>query len=527
VSGMDGGATNRSIRSTMSESRLAKLQRLQHREQNADRVPRSQLSSRSGRPLTGASHMMRPRTGASMMMPPMTAGSRPRTGASCASRPRTGMPNGGFDSIPEGEEEYGDGGSQIWTAEDEDGEEDGEAGEVDEWALLNELDMTCYQFEQQKRRRDDYLNKKKVRDDLFNQMREKSESQANQRDQEYEEHMQQEDRLQDWNESEEMRDMRNTRKKERTRKLLLRQAEVAAAHRRKTKNDELEQGRETAAQIREDICNERERAVQERTLAHEEFAETCRQNEMLRMQKEEMEEEAAQQAADDADLYFRKQALAEEERQRQIADRYNSCRVREKVVTDKLNEIGATSTFVKKSEAELDDEMAEAQKIFDQKEGEKRQWREAEKRKNLKTLQDQMSQKDEQRASQLNNLLQTVGDMRDAMHEHEKDSKMERMYKIQQQKQYGDMLKNQWRADKNKKERRGMTPNERRINLPLLEKLRDTCITGGPGQGQSTVRTVTPFSERGSRSGTPQMGGDHKRAAKIRQKMKKDTIQFG
>merc|ERR1712166_1010396 len=509
---MEGGlATNRSTRSHMSQSRLEKLQRLQHREQNAGRIPR-QLSSSSGRPLTGASHMMRP----------MTAQSRPRTGASCASRPctglrpMTGMPEGGFDSIAEGDE-Y-EGGSDIWQAED--GAEDEAPGEVDEWALLNEMGMTCYQFEQAKQREADYVNKQKVRGDLFTQMREKSESQANMREQEYEEHMQQEERLQDWNDSEEIRAMKVKRKKDRTRKLLLWQADEAAASRAKVRNDELEQGRETAAQIREDICNEREKAIQERMMAHEEFAETCKQNDMLKMQKEQQEGEEAQQAADDADLYFRKQALAEEERQRQIADRYNSCRLKEAVVTSKLNEFGSKNTYIKKSEAELDDEMQEAQRIFDQKEQEKRHWREGEKRKNLKTLQDQMVDKDQQRASQLNHLLQTVGDMRDACAEHERDSKMERMYKIQQQKQYGDMLKKQWGADKSKKAARGMTPNERRINLPLLEKLRDKCVSG-PGSG--TSRTVTPFSER---SGTPQMG-DHKRAAKIRQKMKKDTIQFG
>merc|ERR1740117_2385600 len=53
--------------------------------------------------------------------------------------------------------------------------------------------MTCYQFEQAKQREADYVNKQKVRGDLFTQMREKSESQANMREQEYEEHMQQQE----------------------------------------------------------------------------------------------------------------------------------------------------------------------------------------------------------------------------------------------------------------------------------------------------------------------------------------------
>eukprot|EP00656_Telonema_subtile_P013266 TRINITY_DN16730_c0_g1_i2.p2 TRINITY_DN16730_c0_g1~~TRINITY_DN16730_c0_g1_i2.p2 ORF type:complete len:135 (-),score=34.59 TRINITY_DN16730_c0_g1_i2:220-624(-) len=134
-----------------------------------------------------------------------------------------------------------------------------------------------------------------------------------------------------------------------------------------------------------------------------------------------------------------------------------------------------------------------------------------------------MSQKDQRRAVELNSLLQSVGDMRDAVRDHESEDNMERQHREQKKKQYGSMLRNQCKlAEKAKKEFvRGMTPNERRMNLPLLEKLQHTCAT----TGAANSRTVTPFSER---SHTPQqLGGQHRQAAKIRKKMKGDSIRFG
>lgn len=415
---------------------------------------------------------------------------------------------------------------EEYEQEDAEPQEPGEE-EVDEWALLNELDMTVYQYEQQKRRRDEYMGKKKVRDDLIDQMREKCDTQARMREQEELEWRQQEERLADWNECEELREKRDQRRKDRMRQMLLRQADEATAAKRKVKNDELELGRQTAAQIREDICLERERAIKDRMLAHEEYQENCRQNELLRIEKERLEEQAAQQDQADTDMYFRRQAMAEEERQRQIADRYNNCRLRENVVGEKIDQIGAQSTYFKKSEQQLTNEMEEAGKIFDLKEEEKRIQREQEKRRALADLQDQIRQKEVRRSAELETLLHTVGDIRDAVNEHALDAKAERLARQQHQREYGQMLRQQYKEHKKKVEYRGMTPNERRINLPLLEKLRDSCAAE-MGPGVPTTRTVTPFSERASSRGSNINARDERqRAAKIRQKVKKDSISFG
>lgn len=310
--------------------------------------------------------------------------------------------------------------------------------------------------------------------------------------------------------------------------MLLRQANDYAEAKRAQKQEELDEGRRTAAQIREDIHLEKERMMKERADAHAEFEETCRENEMLRQLKMEQEAEQHRKENLDLDSYFRKKEQEEEERQRQIADRYNTCRLRESVIAQRIDEIDSTNTFIKKSEAELDQEMEMAGHVFDIKEQKKREEMEQQKQRTLKNLQEQMVQKDQRRAVELNALLQTVGDMRDAVREHERDSKLERQFQAQQKKQYGDMLMNQRReAEKSKKEFvRGMTPNERRINLPLLEKLRDTCATGAGMIGGATSRTVTPFSERSGSAGG-NLGGQHAQAAKIRKKMKGDTIKFG
>lgn len=265
-------------------------------------------------------------------------------------------------------------------------------------------------------------------------------------------------------------------------------------------------------------------------MAKKEFEETCAENDMLMTLKREQEAEQQRRENLDLDSYFRKKEAEEEERQRQIADRYNTCRIREQTIGQRIDEIDSQSTFIKKSEAELDADMEEAAATFDQKEARKQEQLEEQKRRTLRNLQQQMVEKDQRRAVELNSLLQTVGDMRDAVREHERDANLERMYQAEQKRNYGEMLINQRReADKAKKEFvRGMTPNERRINLPLLEKLRDTCAAGP--KMIPTSRTVTPFSERsssGRAGGSNNLGGQHLQAAKIRKKMKGDTIKFG
>lgn len=135
---------------------------------------------------------------------------------------------------------------------------------VDEWALLNELDITCYQYEQQRRRADDAAAKRKVRDDLINQMREKSNSQAKEREDFEMECKMQEERLKDWNDHEAYRDQRNQRRKEKNRQLLLRQAKDYVEKKNKIKQEELDEGRQTAAQIRADIHQEKEQMIKER-----------------------------------------------------------------------------------------------------------------------------------------------------------------------------------------------------------------------------------------------------------------------
>lgn len=440
------------------------------------------------------------------------------TGQSGDYRPMTGEPIGTINYL------NNEGGLSPLPEEDQ--QQHHPEDVVDEWALLNELDITCYQYEQQRRRMEEDMAKKKVRDDLVNQMREKSNSQAKQREDLDIECKMNEDRLADWNQHEKLRDARHNRRKERNRQLLLRQAEDAAAAKAQRKKHELDEGRQTAAQIREDIHHEKQKMMDERAAAHAEFQETCKENEMLRQMREEQDMEQQRKENLDLDSYFRKKEAEEEDRQRQIADRYNTCRVRETVMAKRIGEIDSDNTFIKKSDSELDQEMAEAGRMFDLKEQQRREELEARKLQTLQNLKDQMTQKEERRNVELNSLLQTVGDMRDAVMEHEKDSKMERAYQAQQKKQYGSMLLRQCKeAQKAKKEFvRGMTPNERRINLPLLEKLRDTCATGTAGRGVATSRTVTPFSERSS---TPQLGGQHQQAAKIRKKMKGDTIRFG
>ena len=95
-------------------------------------------------------------------------------------------------------------------------------------------------------------------------MREKSNSQAAQREKDDIEFKMHEDRLNDWNEHENMKCQRNQRRKERNRRLLLRQANDYAEAKRAAKQEELDDGRRTAAQIREDIHLEKERMMKER-----------------------------------------------------------------------------------------------------------------------------------------------------------------------------------------------------------------------------------------------------------------------
>jgi len=103
----------------------------------------------------------------------------------------------------------------------------GEDDVVDEWALLNELDITAYQLEQEKRRKEEADQKYKVKVDLMNQMREKSQSQQLARSLAEGEWTEQKERLDDWNEQERKRHEKRLRRMERRRTMLLKQMEMA------------------------------------------------------------------------------------------------------------------------------------------------------------------------------------------------------------------------------------------------------------------------------------------------------------
>merc|ERR1711988_1325652 len=92
-------------------------------------------------------------------------------------------------------------------------------------------------------------------------------------------------------------------------------------------------------------------------------------------------------------------------------------------------------------------------------------------------------------------------------------------------KNYGKMLTDQRRQMEKQKAEfvRGMTPNERRINLPLLERLKDAAqpaLASRPNTG------LTPFSERSSRTPNP-AAAQFAKAKKIVAKMRGTTVKFG
>lgn len=166
--------------SNMSEARLEKLMRLQHRENSKPRISsrsRSQASNRNPynqRPITGLSNAGPGlNRSASAMSFRDQQPSRPATGMSQMDQYDSWRPaTGAIDEDAEyyGEDGAGGGGASMYddsmgpppktgatevsiAAEDV----------VDEWALLNELDITAYQLEQEQRRREEAEQKFKVR----------------------------------------------------------------------------------------------------------------------------------------------------------------------------------------------------------------------------------------------------------------------------------------------------------------------------------------------------------------------------
>jgi len=523
------------------------LMRLQQREKTKPRIAtqrsRSQTSNRnpySLRPITGQNDN-------TMTLPPRTGASRI---APLPSRPATGMSL--RDQGAEMMGSRGGGGADVWRmppddAIDEDGEyeyipsnndyppptgqsdmsaKDGAAGVVDEWALLNELDITAYQLEQERRRREEMEQKYKVKTDLMNQMREKSQSQQLARTMAESEFCEQKNRLDDWNEQERMRHEKRCRRMERRRQMLLRQMELAQQRRKDEKSRELNEGRQIAAQIREDMQAEKDRATSEREQAMEEFRLQCEENDMLQELKRKQTQADENRAVADLDRYFTKKEEEEQQRQQGIADRYNSCRMRERAHADKCASIDSTSTFIKKTDQELDEEMMDATNKFDEKEAQARNERERRKRDGLSMLERQIEEKEHRRRMEFNELLQTVEDMRDAVNEHEEEERHIRVQSQLDKKNYGNLLQNQRRQMEKQKAEfvRGMTPNERRINLPLLERLRDAAqpaLASRPNTG------LAPFSERG-RTPTPNpAAGQHAKAKKIKAKMRGTSVQFG
>merc|ERR1719174_2424820 len=115
-----------------------------------------------------------------------------------------------------------------------------------------------------KRRQIEAAQKAKVKIDLMNQMREKSQSQQMARTVAEQEWREQKERLEDWNEQERKRADKKIRRMERRRQMLLKQMEVAQQSRKTQKERELDEGKQIAAQIREDMHEERERAKHER-----------------------------------------------------------------------------------------------------------------------------------------------------------------------------------------------------------------------------------------------------------------------
>merc|ERR1711988_2044401 len=259
--------SNVSMHSNMSQARYEKLMAIQQREQRKPRISQRSKSQTSHRNLPTS----RPGTGATGLPPP----SRPATGLSMYDElDQNNYPQ----TIYEEEEDYGSPPKTAASAAVKD-------EVVDEWALLNELDITAYQLEQEKRRVMEIEQKNKVKSDLMNQMREKSHSQQLARTIAEQEWREQKDRLDDWNEQERKRAEKRIRRMERRRQMLLKQMEMAQSTRKTQKERELDEGRMIAAQIREDMHEERERARQERVSAMEEFRMQCEENDMLQMLK--------------------------------------------------------------------------------------------------------------------------------------------------------------------------------------------------------------------------------------------------
>merc|ERR1711939_1158902 len=342
--------SNVSMHSNMSQGRLEKLMRLQHRENSKPRVLTQRSRSQTG---NRNPYNQRPVTGQSQMgyLPPPT---RPATGMSLRDqndaqqweRPPTGMIDEEYEYEPEE-----DIGSPPQTA--------ASGAVVDEWALLNELDITSYQLEQERRRQEEAEQKAKVRMDLMNQMREKSKSQQLARANAEQEWREQKDRLDDWNEKERTRADKRVRRMERRRQMLMKQMEMSIDRKKMEKKRGLDEGRQIAAQIREDMHEERERTKEERVQAMEEFRLQCEENELLQKLKHKQEEAEASKAVADLDRYFSKKEQEEMQRQQEIADRYNSCRLREKAHANKCKTMDANNTRHRKTDEELEQEMLE------------------------------------------------------------------------------------------------------------------------------------------------------------------------
>jgi len=408
----------------------------------------------------------------------------------------------------------------------------GAADVVDEWALLNELDITSYQLEQEKRRIIESDQKMKVKMDLMNQMREKSQSQALVRSMDEEEWRKQKQRLDEWNDQERVKNEKRIRRMEKRREMLLKQMQEAQERAKQQKRADIDEGRRVAAQIREDMHAERERMMRERAEATEEFHLQCEENEMLQMLKQKETQAAENRTLSDLDRYFTKKEQEEADRQAEIANKYNNCRLRETRHANKVAELDKLNTHTKKTDAELDVEMMQASSQFDEKEVKARKEKEDRKKESLALLDRQVEEKAHRRRMEFNEALQTVGDMRDAVQEHEEEERRGRIKKYMDTKVYGELLMQQKKEmDKDKLAFViGMTPVERRINLPLLEKLRETAapaLLSRPNTG-----SVAPFSERGSRpqTGVPAknpVGSQFAKAKKIMAKMKGTTVQFG
>lgn len=516
--------------------------RLQHRENSKPRISsrsRSQASNRNPynqRPITGLSNAGPGlNRSASAMSFRDQQPSRPATGMSQMDQYDSWRPaTGAIDEDAEyyGEDGAGGGGASMYddsmgpppktgatevsiAAEDV----------VDEWALLNELDITAYQLEQEQRRREEAEQKFKVKTDLMNQMREKSQSQQLARTIAEHDWREQKDRLDDWNEQERRRHEKRLRRMERRRNMLLRQMEVAQQRRKSDKDRELDEGRQIAAQIREDLHEEKERTEQEREQAMEEFRLQCEENDLLQKLKTKQNQADENKAVADLDRYFSKKEEEEEQRQREIADRYNTCRIRERAHADKVAKIDSTNTYHKKTDEELDAEMMDATVKFDEKESVARAERARRKKDGLNMLERQIEEKEHRRRMEFNELLQTVGDMRDAVQEHEEEERHNRISSHLEKKNYGETLQKQRRQmDRQKADFvRGMTPNERRINLPLLERLKEStssALASRPNTG------LAPFSERSSKSVNP-AAAQFAKAKKIVAKMRGTSLKFG